>query len=296
MPAPASFDIVVSAENNHYHAWQCMLFHYSCLTVLDRTPIIVVHSDPGPLVTGFELIATRGGVVQRRKNFRHAGEIMYAPRNQMRTANLVATDAEHIVLCDPDMIFLEPIDFAAIIDGLPRDAITMDRISFLKVNDRNRPFIGEVCAESGISLARVESKPMNGAPPHVIPKRLRLRLCQQWHVQLERYLAASHAHHGGSHSDVWISSMWGLVLAMHALGIEAVLTDLSMHTHGDPPVASVPPRPLLHYSYDTPAFNKRDYVTDNEWMNVWRAEGSAGRASGIIGDQLALAAEFFGLD
>jgi len=192
------------------------------------------------------------------------------------------------------MVFLGDPGFGAVAEEVGDHRVSMDRIHFLKVTNANRPFIAEVCEAGGIDLDQVETVPMNGAPPHVIPVRLRSRLCQQWHVQLERYLEASRRHHGGAHSDAWISSMWGLVLAMHRLGIDAVITDLCVHTLEDPPVDPTA-TPILHYSYDTDDFDKRAYAADDTWEQVWGATAPAGRASGVICEQLAAAAEYYGL-
>jgi hypothetical protein len=290
-----TYDIVVSAENTDGHAWQSMLFHWSCRTHTGRTPIFVVHGNEPELAPGFAMIVDDGGRIQRRPNFRHRGAIMYAPRNQMRTTQLVESDATHVVVCDPDMIFLGPVDFYPVIDAMAPDQISMDRIAFLTVTAENRPYLEPLCAAIGVDIAALEREPMNGAPPHVVAQEVRGPLCRQWQVQLERYLDASYAHYGGYDENVWISSMWGLVLALHAAGMRAHLTDLCVHTHGNPPITEADRSRILHYSYETDDFDKRTWARGQGWREVWASTAAPGTASGEICAQLSAAAAHYGL-
>ena len=292
---PDDFDIVVSAENTNYQAWQCMVFHVSCRTATGRTPIFVVHGDESePLVEGFEAIAADDGIVQRRPNYRHAGRLMYAPRNQMRTVGLVETDAEHLVLCDPDMVFLRPVDFGELIAEMDDDQLSLDQISFLVVTDENRPFIEQVCVANGLDIDAVAARPMNGATPHVIRRQGRIRLVRTWDHYLEAYLAASHEHHGDYHPDVWISSMWGLALAMHHLGLRPHFTERCIHTLGDPPIPADTDAWIVHYSYDTPDFDKRAFSSDETWDQVWQVTPATGTATGVVRQAIVDAAVHFG--
>lgn len=38
---PDRYHVVVSAENSPYMAWQCKLFHFSCVSRLHRTPVLI---------------------------------------------------------------------------------------------------------------------------------------------------------------------------------------------------------------------------------------------------------------
>src|SRR5262245_51510471 len=103
------FELVVSAENNAYLAWQAMLFHYSCLQHQRQAPIVVVHKDDEPLFPGFERIRAAGGIVQTAPNYRKYGGVNYPPRNTAATLRHVVSDADYVVVFDPDMIFLQPL-------------------------------------------------------------------------------------------------------------------------------------------------------------------------------------------
>ena len=121
-----TFDFVISVENSHYMAWQAMLFHYSCLEQTGRAPIIVVHGDESPLLPEFELIKKKGGRIQRARNFRHDGGVEYAVRNTAGTLCSVQADADFLIICDPDFVFLAPPSFDRYC--VARDAVSVDEI------------------------------------------------------------------------------------------------------------------------------------------------------------------------
>jgi hypothetical protein len=122
------YDIVASSDNNDYLAWQCMLFHHSCITHLGQVPIIVVHGDDKPLAEGYRIIEKKGGIIQRFPSMRHASAIDYPGHNLWATLKHVKTSAENIIVCDPDFIFLRPIDFAAIAARLNGRAVNIEQI------------------------------------------------------------------------------------------------------------------------------------------------------------------------
>lgn len=293
MTTPRSdFDIIVSAENNYFMAWQCMVFHYSAQTSLGRTPLFVVHGDEPELVDGFEQIRNVGGRIQRAPNFRHAGDIMYAPRNQMKTVELARSDKPWLVLCDADMIFLDHVDFASIIEGLDDTTIALDRIPFLVVHDGNHELLRDVARKVEIPFDHLVDHPINGATPHLISMNIRDELCAQWDPMMETYLASAYAHHEGYDPNVWISSMWGLVLAMHRLGIDAELLDLCVHTEMDPPI-DPSERPIVHYSYPNDGFHKRRYNEPSRDSELWQASGTPGHTSGAICDAIRATAAYY---
>src|ERR1700759_1432689 len=104
------YRIVVSAENTPYMAWQCKLFHYSCLTRLGAVPTFVVHALGGDWCEDFRDIVCAGGHVRSAPNYRTVADGWdYPPRNAPGT--LLHAEAfcdegeEFVVLCDPDMLF-----------------------------------------------------------------------------------------------------------------------------------------------------------------------------------------------
>ena len=55
--------IVVSAENTPYAAWQAKLFCYSCLHLLQHSPLIVVHESGRELHADYQSIVKAGAAV-----------------------------------------------------------------------------------------------------------------------------------------------------------------------------------------------------------------------------------------
>ena len=39
----STFDVIASAEDGAYMAWQCKLLHYSCVTTLGAEALLFVH-------------------------------------------------------------------------------------------------------------------------------------------------------------------------------------------------------------------------------------------------------------
>ncbi len=83
--------IVVSAENNPYLAWQCKLFHYSCVSRLEQTPLFVVHERDKDWRTEFKEIVNIGGKVRAAPSYRASNG--YSPRNTAGSLLQAATTA-----------------------------------------------------------------------------------------------------------------------------------------------------------------------------------------------------------
>src|SRR6185436_484904 len=66
----ASHQIVVSAENNPYVAWQCKLFYFSCVTRTSHRPVIIVHDLGGEWHPDFYELARAGCSIYSAPNHR----------------------------------------------------------------------------------------------------------------------------------------------------------------------------------------------------------------------------------
>src|SRR5262245_51915604 len=101
-------------------AWQCKLFHYSCVSRVGMTPTIFVHDSGHRWHPAFGDIVRTGGHVHCLSSYaRTSAGHFYQPRNTAGTlieaANILRD--EHLVLCDPDMIFLRKPEFEPILSG-----------------------------------------------------------------------------------------------------------------------------------------------------------------------------------
>ena len=294
------YDIVVSAENNHYVAWQAMLFHYSCLKQLGRPPIIVVHSEGSELHAGFHMIRARDGRIQRARNYRHYRGTVYPPRNTAGTLRCVDSDAEYLVLCDPDMLFLSPAPFERY--RLGANAVSFDSVSYLTVNDSNEAVLAAACRRLKLSLDLLRDSPLSGGVPHIVPAALRQRLSSVWmrciNLLLRIRLPPHKRHEGYS---PWLSSMWGLVLAVRMLRLKPVLTEFAITNHLGhqmiPPIGPTGPY-LLHYCYGDAIFDKRRYSGDGEEPpGLWHVQPDKESRSinNRIRAELGAASAFYGL-
>ena len=294
-------EIVVSAENNHYLAWQVMLFHYSCLKHVGQPPIVMVHKQDEPLLPGFERIRETGGRVQTAPSYRDLNGVSYAPRNTAGSLRHVETDADYIVLCDPDMIFLRPLPFDEL--RLSPWQVSFDVCGYLNPDAAvYQPNLDNVCRQVGIDPAMLRRPVVDGGVPHVIPTAWQQRLSDTWLEFIEEFptiTPASIGEAGVPHKD-WLATMWAIVMATHRLELEPVMTNLCVtNCHEDqplPPLGENGPK-LLHYCYGSDGFNKRLFTTAADADDlVWKVLPGDDSIAGAIRHQLREASEFYGLN
>ena len=300
------FEIVASASNNRYMAWQAMLFHYSCVRVEKQVPIIVVHKGEEPLLQGFQKIVEAGGIVQTAPDYRSVNGVNYPPRNTPGSLRHVETDADYIILCDPDVIFLSPLPLGEL--ALSDRQISFDRLSYLDPDHPTfQPQLDDVCQQVGVPPLLLRERQINGGIPHIIPIALRKVLSDDWLGCIEMFPtvpawqevvagALSRGCHEGPQKG-WMSSMWAFVLAVHRLALEPVVTDLSLLNYeGGSPLQQFESQKhsLIHYCYGSEGFDKHQFDGDAA-EEVWGVPPDDGTLNGAIRGQLRAASEFYGI-
>ena len=276
-------EIVISAENNTYCGWQCLLAHYSCKKNLNITPLIVVHGAPHiPLHRHFQTLIENGGRVQEALNYRCAGTQNYMPRNTAGTLLNVKTSAPYIMLCDSDFLFMNPIPR----DALPNkdNEITFDYIGFMKVTNSSKDDLLEPARKAGVDLDQLVGAAAGGAVPHIIPSSLARPLAVDWLKCIEFFATSKDP-------ILWIASMWGLVFAVQRLELEPSITKIAITDSGQTTMVDIngdsAPK-ILHYSYGNEHFTKRDYtvIDASLWSSVWDVKAPDGTMSKFICDYL----------
>lgn len=307
--SPPDVDIVVSAENTAYLGWQSALCHYSCVQATGRAPLIVVHGDEPELVEEYRQIAEAGGRIQRAPNHRIYRGVTFAPFNTIATAQLAETDAGHILLAEPDMVFLRHPPVAEALAEMDADSVSFDRIGYLHVSEENRQRIHEVCRRVGTDFAGLQSHPIDGGVPHLIPTGQRAALCAAWFdltVAIAEAVTALDRRWWDRFSRRslmtqprnWISGMWGLVFAVRQLSLNLVMTEwcASNARQGlfGPADHPKPGPAIIHYCYSQPGFDKRKH-RDRRSLLAWAraAEPPADELSAAILAQLNGAADFY---
>ncbi len=293
------FAYVVSAENNHYMVWQAMLFHYSCLTVTGQAPVIMVHGDGEPLLDGFTLIERYGGRIQQAPNYRWNDGVHYPPRNTAASLLHVDIDADVIVLCDPDMIFLHDpaLDRIAIDD----DQVSFDRLTYLDLDRTEfRELLEQVCSNVGVPVEALEQTPINGGVPHLVPRGVKESLAHEWMAMIAAFPADSP--YGDVRVNVphinWMSTMWAVVLAVHRLGLRPMMTELSTTNWKGEQILggrNFTSPSMIHYCYPQEGFNKQIYDKPDCWEDVWRVPAGDATLSGQIRTQIECARRWYGL-
>jgi hypothetical protein len=302
-----SFEIVVSAENNRYMQWQAMLFHYSCIRALGRSPTVVVHIDEEPLRPGFRLLQEHGGVLQFAPTLRSVGQVEYPPRNTAVALQFVQTTADFIVLCDADMVFLRPPPFEQL--GMTPQTISFDRVTYLNPCDPTcTAEIAQACQADGIAPSILEDPVISGGVPHVIPTHLQSDLSREWLRYIDLFPTIDHplqpnlprySYPKGPHRP-WLCTMWAVILAMHRLKLHYVESSWCLtNREGHLPVPrfDLSEHCMIHYCFGGVGFDKRRFrwdldVTDPEFWNVPPGDATI---DGELRQQFRDAGHFFGV-
>src|SRR5687768_12288644 len=205
--------IVVSAENNAYTAWQCKLFYFSCVTRLKQQPIIIVHDAGDEWHPDFHELAKAGCTLHRAPNYRHHGKgDDYAPRNTAGTlihAAELCAENEFIVLCDPDMIFKGAVQFPEVLSG--------DFVSYINYD---KDFIPAAMNNVGIKrgLTPVEKESLRCGVPYMIPTREAREIGSAWLAAVDAFSPRR-----------WEDIMYAFGLAVMQLGLRVNMTRFAAH-------------------------------------------------------------------
>ena len=193
-----------------------------------------------------------------------------------------------------ELLFLDRFDFAPQLARLDPHTIALDRVPFLVVDESNAEIVAQVCDEVGVDIEALRARPVSGCTPYLIANETRAELCDMWDRTTRTYLEQAFAFHNGYDPGVWISSMWGLALAVHALQWDFVLTGTCIHTLRDPELRPEE-RPILHYSYPNDDFNKRRFNHLDDYDGLWQVTGKPGHTSGAVCDAIRSAGAYFEL-
>jgi hypothetical protein len=270
--------IVVSAENTPYAAWQAKLFCYSCLHLLQHSPLIIVHDGSGkPLHRDYQSILKAGGAVQSVPNYRTTGHgDDYFPRNTAGTllhaAEMCDGENEFIVLCDPDMILVCRPDFPSTLSG-----------DFYAYMNYDREVVDIAAQAIGVTREMIEAQKqeLRCGVPYVIPVSEARSLAELWLEAIDSFPPRR-----------WEDNMHAFGLAVAKMDLKVTLTQLADHNYWPDNLVE---REMIHYCYGDEVWNKRDFLTDEEAQSVWEPQTIA-REGTILSEifrQLREAREFY---
>lgn len=179
----------------------------------------------------------------------------YRPRN---TAGSLIHAAEMcdkndlIVLCDPDMIFLDK-------PKLPKS----HSVNFYFYMDYDRAEVKAARRKLKIPISKVEAQKeeLRGGVPYVIPASVATQLGTVWLEAIDAFVPRH-----------WIDSMHAYGLAVTKLGLKVTRTDLvDMNLE---PLAKAR-RTIIHYCYGDKTWDKRAFRGQKQAEKVWCPEVSA---------------------
>lgn len=248
----SSFHIVVSAENSAYMAWQCKLFHYSCVSRVGVTPIFFVHDSGEEWHPAFEDIVRAGGMLRGAPSYiRTASGGIYKARNTpgtlLEASEYFGRQAGRFVLCDPDMLFLRKPNFSSSLSG--------DFYGYMNYEQK------EVLAATrrfGLSTNEILNRPeLRCGVPHVVPIEAARSLAETWLEAIDQFAL-----------NMWEISMYALGLAVVRLRMPLNLTyllgqelRLTEHANAD----------MIHYCVVNDGWDKRAFFSEEAAARVWEA-------------------------
>lgn len=246
--------ITVSAENNPYMAWQCKLFHFSCISRLQQTPVIVVHETGAELHPDFQDIIKAGGRVHRAPSYKlSARGDLYAPRNTPGTllqAGLMCDGEENlIVLCDPDMIFVRRTEFSLALSG--------DYCSYMNYDLDTVVSAREAL---GIPPGKIsdQKEALRCGVPYSIPAREARALGEEWIKAIDAFPQRK-----------WEDVMYAFGLAAVGLGLTIELTRMAQSNYWPDAIVETN---VVHYCYGDATWSKRHYYNEEQARNVWHSD------------------------
>lgn len=254
------YRIVVSAENNNYMAWQCKLFHYSCVSRLNQTPTFIVHEYDEDWHPEFRDIVRAGGVVRSAPSYATTPQGRdYPPRNTpgtlLHAAEMCDGAEDFIVLCDPDMLFVRK----------PRLPLSLSGEHY-PVMDYGQSAVRTAMRRLRVAPEEVERR---GAElccgvPHVVSLEDARPLAEAWLEAIDVFPPL-----------IWEISMYALGLAAVRLNKRIRLTrlldkkKLGGNLTGD----------MIHYCYRSPVWSKHYFFTPEQAAKVWEPQVKARKGS-----------------
>jgi len=269
--------IVVSAENNPYMAWQCKLFYFSCVTRMNHQPVVIVHDSRPAWHPDFYELAKVGCAVYPAPNYRfdlHGND--YAGRNPpgslLCAAELFRDQDVLIVLCDPDMVFIRRVEFPETLAG-----------EFSSFMDYDRDFVNAVLPKLGIprELLDAQKHSLSVSVPYVVPSRIARAFGEAWMSIIELFDPRR-----------WEDVMYAFGLTAVKLGLPVAVTNLVDHNYW--PEEKVKAS-MIHYAYGDERWNKRDYSSNETNSAVWNPPQNYPPETilGELANQIKEAREFY---
>lgn len=277
-------------------AWQSLVFWLSLRTHTGFDALVIVHGDDAPLAEPFERLVLASGRVQRAPNGRQHRGCVYPPRNSALSLLVAESDADYLVLCDPDIVVTSPWHLQHY--AIEPNQVSFDSVSYLDV-DAYYPALAPACARRGLSVADIAHPNARGGVPHIIPAKSRDTVARRWLNCLDAFFPEPGADSSFQQLDAaWLSlaSMWALVMAVTELGLQPIQTRFCATNHNGHlpwPEPHNPQAPLIHYCYGDQEFNKR--MVRGLGSNACApGRPTPGSINAQIVDQVSAASRFFG--
>jgi hypothetical protein len=274
-----SFQVVVSSENTHYMAWQTQLFCFSTLSRLGQHPIVIVHDSGRPLRAEFVALQRHGCHVMEAPSYRAHPAGDYPARNEVGSlltlASMTNLGSEHILFCEPDMLFTQSPAYRAVMSG--------EYYGYMSYAEER---VVRAAAKCGLDqLVDGLNATRKIGVPYLIPVRLLRRLASRWIEILDSFDEVK-----------WIDIMYAFGLALECEGVTAELTRIVNHNYQPTNLLT---GSVIHYCYGDHMWTKRAFFEERNPFEIPDELLPIGEAGTILAEmmnQLREARAFFRID
>lgn len=261
------YEIVVSAENSPYIAWQTQLFCFSALTRLGRRPTVVVHRSAAHLLAEFETIKNWGCPVIEAPQFRIHSKGDYPPRNEpgslLTLAGLPEFKPDHVLFCEPDMLFVKPPNYTAELSG--------EHYTYL---DYTQKRICDVAHKFGmVHCLRELNQTSAIGVPYIIPTSVLPKIARRWMEVLDCFEELK-----------WIDIMYAFGLSLVVEGLAAKTTHFMTDNYD--PLKRLDHN-IIHYCYGDWRWNKRAFQDGRSPLASAPTPSRKGLTGSVLGEILS---------
>lgn len=261
------FQVVVSAENTSYIAWQTQLFCFSALTKLGKAPVVVVHRSAARLLPEFEIVNNWGCRVVEAPQFRNHPCGEYLPRNELGTLLTIAClpdfKAGHILFCEPDMLFVNRPKYPA--------ELCAEHYTYLDYTEKR---VSDTARKLGLG-DRI--KGLNDiyhiGVPYLLPGSELPRLASRWIEVLDSFDELQ-----------WIDIMYAFGLTLAVERLTATVTHFVAHNYD--PLKKLD-RSIIHYCYGDWRWDKRAFKNGRNPLTSTPMPSRKGLSGSVLGEILA---------
>lgn len=257
--------IVVSADNSPYLAWQTQLFCFSALTRLHKHPLVIVHRGAAPLLPEFEIVKSWGCRVVEAPQFHNHPKQVYLARNEVGSLLVASSLPElrqgHVLFCEADMLFVKRVRYTG--------QLSAERYTYM---DYKAERVAATARKFGLEDRLEEfNRTQAIGVPYLIPGGDLPRIASRWMAVLDAFDTLE-----------WIDIMYAFGLA---LALENITPNITNHMILNLDHMAPLDKSIIHYGYGDERWSKRSFW-DSSPLTCLPEPSTTGLSGTVLGEML----------